>query len=120
MKVVAVTGYPGSGKTTFAKALGLWRISTDDYINNWEFLEMPKKMIEHIEMLAASDDEPIVIEGVLVARMLRKGWKPNTVIWIEGGDPDNPISVSTEIAFDDWEKQGNTYYTMKGYNNEVN
>lgn len=114
--IVAITGYPNSGKSTVGNILAsrtnLDLISTDQFIGQFTFAESPVKIIE-----AISDRKDYVIEGVTVARMLKygfnqKSWKPDQVLWVVGGDQKNPISSSTFNAFKTWIDLSNGSYEI--------
>lgn len=114
--IVAITGYPNSGKSTIGNILAsrtnLDLISTDQFIGQFTFAESPVKIIE-----AISDRKDYVIEGVTVARMLKygfnqKSWKPDQVLWVVGGDQKNPISGSTFNAFKTWIDLSNGSYEI--------
>lgn len=114
--IVAITGYPNSGKSTIgnilASRINLDLISTDQFIGQFTFAESPVKIIE-----AISDRKDYVIEGVTVARMLKygfnqKSWKPDQVLWVVGGDQKNPISSSTFNAFKTWIDLSNGSYEI--------
>ena len=115
--IIAIVGFPGSGKSTLSKHYESLKISvypTDDYIGRWGFKEFPDKMIH---TLASRDT--YVIEGVQVARMLRTGfrmgtWSPDMVIEMIGGDDTNPISRTVSSAMNDWKIESKKpYYSMR-------
>ena len=111
-KIIAICGLPGAGKTTLANSLGHMTLHTDDYINSFSFKDIPGELIEIVEQYHGA---VMVVEGVQVARMLRTGhregiWKPDTVIWVVGGDEENKISHTVNKAFEDWESESDREY----------
>lgn len=75
---VAIVGGPRTGKTTLArKARDTTVIHTDDYIR------LPWEDVPHFVLLECEKAERFVVEGVQVARCLRKGLKVDVVIWLE-------------------------------------
>lgn len=85
---VAIAGGPRTGKTTLAGKAHRARtadghgqpsvlIHTDDYIG------LPWVDVPHFAILQCEKAERFVIEGVQVARCLRKGLKVDAVIWLE-------------------------------------
>lgn len=90
-KKIAIAGRPGVGKTTLAKKLaeqmGLRLYHTDDLIGVVPFKDANDAMIKQL-----SDKESFIVEGVQVARMLRKGhrdqtFKPDKLIIVDSDQP---------------------------------
>jgi len=116
--MIAITGYPGSGKTTFANDLAKKSktkvLHTDDFIKAVPFKDIPEHLIAIVKVA-----KPDIIEGVQVARMLRKGhrdktFSADTVIWVEGGNEGNKISAMVAKAFEEWKKEsGQKVYTIE-------
>lgn len=81
--IIAIAGRPGIGKTTLAekisKSFGHKVISTDKFIERSSFKESPEIIMSAVD----KETENLVVEGVQVARMLKKGFKPDLVIEIE-------------------------------------
>lgn len=114
--IIAITGYPKAGKSTVGGVLavrtGKELISTDQYIDSFSFSDTPSGIIE-----AISDKKDYIIEGVAVARMLKRGfnektWAPDKVYWVFGGETKNPISKSTFNAFKTWFDTSNLPYEI--------
>lgn len=87
-KQIAIVGRPGVGKTTLAekiaKELGLSLVSSDTYIKTTDFEEVPDKIIEAIKDIPG---DGVVVEGVQVSRMLKRGWKPDKVYIVDANTP---------------------------------
>lgn len=83
MATLAIVGLPGSGKTTLAKsignALGIQVVHTDAFKN------MPWSAQPDAAMLALPKVS-YILEGVTVARLFRRGFKPDCVVHIQGGN----------------------------------
>lgn len=82
-KKIAIIGRPGVGKTYLANKLAkdqnLKNISTDDYIGSVPFEDVPTKIMTDLETV----DQDYVVEGVQVARMIKKGFKPDKIYIVE-------------------------------------
>ncbi len=80
---LAIVGLPGSGKTTLANALGevlnLWVLHTDNYKN----LPWQRQADAAIEAVGTRG----ITEGITVARMFRRGFNPDCVLWISHSGP---------------------------------
>lgn len=79
---LAIVGLPGAGKTTLAlklrDVLGLWTIHTDAVKDRpWE---------EQPDLLMATIPDRCIVEGITVARLFRRGFEPDCVVWMLGGD----------------------------------
>lgn len=80
---LAIVGLPGCGKTTLATALGealrLPVLHTDVFKES-RWAEQADAAYE------ASKLEPqLIVEGITVARMFKRGFAPDAVLWILGG-----------------------------------
>ena len=109
--ITAITGLPGSGKTTYSNTLEGVIFHTDDYIDQCSFKDFPHFMMSFIEDI----DVPYTIEGVQVARMLRTGhregiWTPDKVILMKGGNHKNKIASTVTKSFMDWVKESGREY----------
>lgn len=85
---LAIVGLPGTGKTTLADglgtALGLDVLHTD------EFKDFPWDTQADLALTSAPGFG--IIEGITVARLFRRGFKPDCVVRILGGS--NPSMAS--------------------------
>lgn len=86
-KVIAIAGLSNTGKSTLAKKLfSDWHvIHTDDYISTPQ-ADRARFLITLLNL--RGDEEPVVVEGCEVGRILRTGlregtWQPDVVIWCE-------------------------------------
>lgn len=91
--VLAITGLPGSGKTTLADALGhvldIHVFHTDYHIAaSWD--EQPDLCLKSARCLQ-SLVRPVVVEGLTVARMFRYGFNPDCLIVLSGGRPHKSL-----------------------------
>lgn len=76
-KKVVIAGVPRSGKTTLSRTVNDRPVfSTDSYRESWE--DAP-----HTIMDAIKDLDSYLLEGIQVGRCLRKGLKPDVVIWMQ-------------------------------------
>jgi adenylate kinase family enzyme len=83
MPCLAITGLPGTGKTTFASVFSFPIIHTDEFRNlPWE--QQPRAVLEAIEDLYADGHDMIVVEGVIVARILSRGFVPDLLFYFDG------------------------------------
>lgn len=69
MKLILVRGLPGSGKSTYARSLGIRHYEADDFFqtpNGWEFrpMELPAA---HYWCLDATDTSLSIGESVVVS-----------------------------------------------------
>ncbi len=107
-KKLAIVGGPNAGKTTFAASLPFPKFyrpifHTDSFMNlPWE--DQPAAIIEYLD-----DRDAFIIEGVQVARALRKGLMVDAVIFIRG--TRSLLTSRQEImrkmvvkVFDDWQE----------------
>lgn len=87
---LALIGLPGVGKTTLAnelgKHLGLPVLHTDD------FKELP--WAEQADAAMAAAPVRGIIEGVTVARMFRRGFHPDCVVHVTGGDNPSMLTLT--------------------------
>jgi len=80
--IIAITGAPGSGKTTMAAVLSKWLnlqvIHTDDFLD-YDHDEQPWKVWDEVQ-----SSNLCIVEGTIVARMLRheKGYYLNPDVLI--------------------------------------
>jgi adenylate kinase family enzyme len=125
---IAIAGRCRVGKTTLAEKLaektGLELIRTDDYIDNVSFDANPMFVIDKLKDMK---HQGYIVEGVQVARMLRKGlrldiWQPDTVIIVE--NPLSPIqrrhagiATMNRRALDEWlDKKSNDVRVIREQN----
>lgn len=91
---LAIVGLPGCGKTTLADKLGahlgLRVLHTDDYRGlPWE---------EQADACVVALPGWGVVEGVTVCRLFKRGFEPDCVLWILGGDPArSPVGLRTQL-----------------------
>lgn len=81
---LAIVGLPGSGKSTLALALG--RALGIDVLPTDAWMNIPWAEQADAAVLALPAHSCIV-EGITVARMFKRGFEPDCVIYILGGDP---------------------------------
>ena len=107
--IIAVVGYPGTGKTTYADKVALERkypiIHTDDFLH-LPHSEIPAELIYALEGL-----EDVVIEGTHVTRLFAKGFTPDLLVYMYGGT-DN-ICPSIEKMIDTQMQRYGVYFTIK-------
>lgn len=74
---LAIAGGPRTGKTTLAgRLIGRSQVHTDD------FMALPWAEVPEATIAACSSHQCFVVEGVQVARALRKGLEVDAVIWM--------------------------------------
>ena len=100
---VAVSGGPSSGKTTLASSVTDRPVlSTDD------FMALPWSDVPHAVMNQAKGmGDRWVIEGVQVARALRKGLTPDVVVHLEGAHVtlttgQDAMTKGVRTVFSEW------------------
>lgn len=76
--IIAITGYPGTGKTTLANKLDPGALHTDDYLG-LPYELIPSRILCDIKQ-ASDPVNTVVIEGVQVIRLLKRGWRPGLLI----------------------------------------
>lgn len=86
VKTVGIVGYPGAGKTTLSESLGgaisLPVIHTDDYLN-LPHETQPRAILDDLRGLWETG---YIVEGTSVVRLFQRGWQPDLLIFIRGGD----------------------------------
>ena len=98
---IAIAGGPKSGKTTLSNlARDHHVVHTDDYRDSWD--TAPEDAMKDLE-----GHDKWIIEGIQVGRCLRKGLKPDIVIW--SGEPRKALSPGQKVMskgcktiFHDW------------------
>jgi len=86
--IVAVAGFPGAGKTYTADAwvaeAGATVVRTDDW-TSLAWIAQPGAVLEALRNVSA---DVVIVEGVTVPRLLKRGWTPDLVVWVEHPDTD--------------------------------
>lgn len=80
-KRIGIVGYPGCGKTTLAAQFDRPVVHTDDYLPLGH-TAVPGAILSTLEGL----HDGYVVEGTSVARLFERGWKPDLVIYMKGGN----------------------------------
>ena len=106
--IIAVVGYPGTGKTTYADKLAIEKqypiIHADDYLHLPHSL-IPAELLHDLEGM-----KDVVIEGTHVTRLFAKGFTPDLLVYMYGGT-DN-ICPSIEKMIDNDMSRYGVYFTM--------
>jgi predicted ATPase len=101
-KRIAIVGGPGTGKTTLSANVRDRRVvHTDDYIDR-PWASVPDDVIRACDGL-----ESFVVEGVQVARSLRRGLKVDAVIYLDtmhrdATAPMRSMTKAVDTVFRDW------------------
>lgn len=103
---IAICGGPRVGKTTLAQAF-----SNHELVSTDEFIGLPWEQVPFALIAKCSTLERFVIEGVQVARALRKGLVVDAVIYLTAPRaPRTPRQVGMakgiDKVFTDWLAQG--------------
>lgn len=101
-----VCGYPAAGKTTYARRLGAQYtvVHTDGYIEKYGFAEALTYLLEWVAVNVNRVKKPILLEGILAARVARKIEQlelPYTyeVIWVDSTPEIRKAVYETERTF---------------------
>ncbi len=100
---IAIAGGPRTGKTSLSVCAAIHRhvIHTDSLISAVSWDDAPAAII------AATGSGPVVVEGVQVARCLRKGLKVDAVVWlsqprVEQTPRQASMSQAVLTVFQEW------------------
>lgn len=102
-KRIAIAGVPKAGKTTLSKLVhDRPVIHTDDHMDKL-WADAPTAINE-----AVSEHDSWVCEGIQVGRCLRKGLKPDVVIWMEHPrialkPNQKSMAKGCKTIFNDWQ-----------------
>jgi hypothetical protein len=102
MPCLAITGLPGTGKTVFSNIFTFPIVHTDEFRSlPWD--QQPLAALEAVEDLYADGHDMVVVEGVVVAHMLSRGFTPDLLFYFEGpgrGVTSMPWIHSKVLAFE--------------------
>jgi hypothetical protein len=120
---IAITGGPNSGKSRLAALLQPFRdgapmICTDTWKDTVPFLDVPD-----VALAECRGHERFTVEGVQVARMLRKGLDVDLVIFLRGAAVEltsrqRGLTKGVRTVLDDWLSTGAGVPTLKDPENE--
>lgn len=80
-KTLGVIGYPGAGKTTIClRLLDHMKIIHTDGFLNFSHDDRPAAIMTHVSLKGPE----YVIEGNEVTRLIKRGWKPDALLLVEG------------------------------------
>jgi hypothetical protein len=82
-KKIAIVGLPCSGKTFLSEALEL-ELPHYEVLHTDALIELgAEASLSRLQHLVRDPDKYQIVEGVLVYRLLRKGWRPNVILRCE-------------------------------------
>jgi hypothetical protein len=103
---VAICGGPRTGKTTLSRlATDRKAVHSDDFINmGWS------EASTHLVFTLNKHGAPFVVEGVAVARALRKGLRVDCAVWLDAervplSSGQQTMSKAVRTVFNEWRAQ---------------
>jgi len=101
-KRIAITGYPGAGKTLLSTMVRSRAVIHTDH-----YLKLPRDKIATQIMTDLSTKGKYVVEGTQIPKMLSQGFQPDVVIWLIGGTRPNCQGIRTQMQTYMAEYKGN-------------
>lgn len=107
-KIIAITGFPGVGKSTLAKMLH--DITEFPIISTDQFKDLGWKEQKEAALKATISCNKAIVEGVTVARLLKDGWNPDVLYVVTRDEPTKP----TNAGMNAWITRGIEAYRCRG------